>query len=326
MRCWTLLLAACAGGEAVDTATPSPTSSTADPTITWDRYATIEPNFSMVDEDFEGRRLTTAIPDDPVALLFVFHGANGDVTTVTQIEWIELYDLLVPQGVGLVLTVSLDAEGGMWDQSESPDNPDFQRLVRVRDHVIETSAATADTPVLALGFSHGAGFAPVFATLGHDAGWDVRGFDAHNSPSIHPMAVPGFFVSAENDEQSGTPDRVGEVAAECEAWTGEDCPHRVGHEILLDPRRFARLPAYGEAASQAIFDELVGMGFVDDSGARLVDLQAEGVDALMDAYIRTSQLPSPTLPPTQLRVVWATHRCSSEHAVEEAAWLLGRVR
>jgi hypothetical protein len=322
-----LLSVGCAGGDPPTSPTaPAPDTGTDDSlVVTSDPYATVTPAFTLTDSDFEGRRLSTAIPDDPRALLFVFHGANGDVASVTQTEWIVLYNQLVPHGVGLVLTVALDQESVQWDLSPGPANPDFQRLSRIRDQLVQTTEVDASTPVLAMGFSHGAGFTPVFASLAVDAGWEVRGMAYHQGGSLGRVAVPGFFVSAENDEEGGTPDRIGSLAEICSYETGTPCPHRVGHEVPLDPRRFARLPAYGETQSQAIFDELVGMGLVDAAGDRTVDLAATTPDEVMDAYIRTSQAPSPSLPPTQLRVVWATHRFSGEHAIEEATWLLDRI-
>jgi hypothetical protein len=321
-----LSLPACSGGapdpEPLGADTASESSSTLVPI---DPYATVTPSFAFADQDFEGRRLTTAIPDDLRGLLFVFHGTNGDIPAVTQTEWIVLYNLLVPQGVGLVLTAALDDQAAQWDLSPTPDNADYQLLSRIRDHLVATTEADADTPVLSIGFSHGAAFASVFANLAADDGWNVRGFAYHQGGTVGRLVVPGFFVSAENDEEGATGDRVAEQAETCSALVNEPCPHRVGHEIPLHPLRFARLTAYGDEQSRSIFDELVGMGLVDPDGARLVDLDEGGVDAIMEEYIRTSEAPSPSLPPTQLRVVWATHRFSAEHAVEEAGWLLDRL-
>ena len=91
----------------------------------------------------------------------------------------------------------------------------------------------------------------------------------------------------------------------------------------LHPDWFAKLPNYSVQQSNAMFDELVDMEIVDNNGLRLIEI-AEMEEVLAE-YLVTSQAPSPTLPPTQLRVVWATHRFSSEHAAEEATWLVDQL-
>lgn len=288
-------------------------------------FAPITPTFQFEDIDFEGSRVTVHIPENPVGLLFVFHGTDGDIASVSQIEWIELYDLLVPQGVGIVLSSSVDRVERVWDShDEDPaTNDDFPRLSRLRDQLIETTAVDADTPILSIGFSNGANYALVFTNMAHAEGWDVRGFSSHQGGQQVTTLLPGIYASAENDELSGQPDNMAPLADLCSDFTQRTCPHYVGHEIPLDPEWFARMPYYTVQQSQAMFDELVGMGIVDSEGGRLTDLLE--MESVFETYLATSQAPSPSWIPTQLRVVWATHRFSSEHAAEEAAWLVDQL-
>ncbi|MEQ1569533.1 MAG: hypothetical protein ABMA64_28105 [Myxococcota bacterium] len=287
-----------------------------------DPYAVlpIGPQFPWTDADVAGRRFSYHVPDDPIGLVFAFHGSHGGFDTVTQVEWLDLYNLLVPAGVAVVLSESLQREDPrQWDLSSSSDNPDFAQLAAIRDWLIEQTAVGSDTPIASVGFSNGGSFANVFSFVALGAGWDVRTFVAHNA-SQYDLSVPAMFVSAENDEEVRAPD---EAVADCAGWTSTECPHLVGTEILLDPRRFARLPQYTVDDSAMLFDELVDLGMIDPSGARLVDI--DDPDAVMDWYVANSEGPSPTLPPNQLRVVWATHRLSSQHAYEEATWLVERL-
>lgn len=300
-----------------------PGSSDGDPIVApADPYAPIVPSFELEDVDFEGARVAVYVPEDPSALLFVFHGTDGDIASVTQIDWIALYNLLVPHGVGLVIASSVDREEKVWDShdEDATTNDDFPRLARLRDHLIETTTAEEDTPVLSIGFSNGANFAPLFTNMANDAGWNVRGFSSHQGGQQQVTGLPGIWVSAENDEISGQPDNIEPLAQQCTEFTHRTCPHYVGHEIPLHPDWFARMPNYTLAQSHAMFDELVEMEIVSESGDRLVEI--EDMEAVFEEYLGTSHAPSPSLVPTQLRVVWATHRFSSEHAVEEATWFL----
>lgn len=315
---WVVLVAGCSGGgdDGNHTDDPAPIDATA--------YAElpIKSHFQWVDEEFESGRITYYVPPDPKAVLFALHGTDGGVDTVLQIEWLELYNLLYEQGFAFILSQSLDRDVKQWDIAHTtPDtNPDFQHLSRVRDHVIDETALEASTPVFAAGFSNGGAFAVLFTELASAEGWDVRGFLSHNSAYPVSAPVPGAYISAEHDEHNGTPDNVEQTAQQCSDFLGVTCPHFRGTEILLDPRRFARLPQYSLEQSQLIFDELVRLEYVDAAGARLAPL--DDIDALMNQYMAETNAPIPGMPPTQLRVVWATHRVSSQHMKAEVAFLM----
>ncbi|HHO52253.1 MAG TPA: hypothetical protein ENK18_15600 [Deltaproteobacteria bacterium] len=260
------------------------------------------------------------IPEDPVGLVWVFHGTNGNLAAITQAEWLLIYNQLDARRVGIVATNSTDRAAGQWDLDDlDPDtNADFPRLVQIHRLLLEDTPLRPDTPQAALGFSQGASFTGSFATMAEAQGWDLRGLIKHQGAGL-TSALPAFYVSAENDETGQTPDRLGPAAEECGAAAGVSCPHRTGLEIPLDPLRFARMPEFDQEQSAIMFDELVELGIVDPQGERLVDLA--NLEEVLANYQRASAYPAPSLVVTQLRVVWATHRLSGAFAAEEATFL-----
>lgn len=325
MRWWFLgVLSGCAGGgdDPADAGTDTDTGATS----TGTEYRSIVPDFTFVDEEFEGARLTYYVPEDPRALLFAFHGTDGDISTVQQVEWIELYNLLAPHGYGFVLSQSVDRTQKVWDTTtdDPAENADWPRLSAIRDHLVATTGAEFETPIQCVGFSNGGNMAVVFASLALQSGWDFRGFSQHQGGMYTAQAGPGIFVSAENDELGLDRDRMLPNAEACTAAVGESCPHWEGNEIPLHPLWFSRMPYFTQDQSRYVFDELVGLEIVDPDGVRLWPV--EDMEAAFDLYLQTADNINENWVPTALRVVWATHRFSSEYAEQEAGWLLARVR
>jgi hypothetical protein len=228
-------------------------------------------------------------------------------------------------GYAVVLTQSLDRTQEVWNTDvHDTSNPDFRELVNVRQWLIDNTLVDDDTPIEGIGFSNGGTFVDIFASLAQQSGWDMRTFVVHNAPG-YTSGIVGMWVSAENDEVV-EPGRLEDAVAQCTAMTGVECPHVSGTEIPLDPRRFARMPQYSLEQSQAVFDDLVDLQYVDADGNRLVE-DLTDVDAVMNNYIAKTSVraPDPSLPPTELRVVWSTHRFSSQHLDEEVDWLTGHL-
>lgn len=318
---WLSLAAGCGGPDETDTTTPYGYGET-----DWTPYQTlpVKAQFQWTEDTYDAKPIQYYIPEEPAAVLWVFHGSDGGFATVTQIEWLELYNRLVPHGVAILLNESLDRDSRQWDNSSGdPDsNPDFQRLREVWDYLVATTPLSENTPMLAVGFSNGGGFTTRFTSMARQVGWDIRGFSVHNSANYFGGGMPGIFTSAEWDAENGGPEAVEQSAEACSDQAGTECPHLRGTEVPMDPRRFARLPAYSLGQSQQIFDELVEFEYIDADGNRLVDDLLTDIERLMSDYIQRSKMPSPTLPPTQIRVVWATHRVSSQHVDAEVDYLL----
>lgn len=316
-----ILCALCAIGCVATVDGPSPNGYTE---TDWTPYEElpIKETFQWTSDRFDGKALRYYMPEEPTAVLWAFHGTNGGFGTVTQIEWIELYNRLVPYGVGIILTESEDRVVQQWDLTSNPNqNVDFVKLQGVRDYLVSTTGLSESTPMLAVGFSNGGNFAPVFSSMAKRVGWDIRGFSVHSAGDYGGDGIPGIYTSAEWDETVDA-EQVARAAENCSEATGTECPLLVGTEIPMDPRRFARLALYSLRTSQDIFDELVEMEYIDADGNRLATGLPGDIDELMNTYIAKTKMPSPTMPPTQIRVVWSTHRFSSQHVNEEVEYLL----
>ena len=323
MTSWIAGVLACGGAD------PAPSDPTAPTELIYtEENRTVSPRFDWTEIDHEGFGVYYYVPDDPVGVVWVFHGSSGGLSSVTQTEWISIYNLLVQRDIALVAAVSTDRVDGNWDTAD-PDpqtNPDLSRLQRLHTELVDTTRLTNTTPIATLAFSRGCSFALLFGDMGAARGWDVRGHSLHQGGSgfgpVYPR--PTVWISAENDETGQTPERYDPVAEGCAVAVGGSCPHHAATEIPLDPLRFARLPNFSQEQSAAMFDELVEFGIVDPDGIRAFDLV--DLEPTLSGYERNSAYASPSLVSTQLRVVWATHRMSGVFAAEETAFVADLLR
>jgi hypothetical protein len=127
-RLWfTILVAGSSGGCSGGNDSGSKDDDTgATPIVDPFDYQSIRLTVQLTDQEVDGGRVTYWMPEHPRAVLFAFHGTNGSIATVTQTEWLALYDLLVPYDVGLVMTNSQNRDTQQWDDDD-PDpstNPD----------------------------------------------------------------------------------------------------------------------------------------------------------------------------------------------------------
>ncbi len=280
---------------------------------------TVQPQFEWSPVvDHEGLPVTWVMPDDPVGALVVFHGTNGILSTVQQVEYLELYNLLVPRGIGVVLTVSGDRDAMQWDTTPLPGNVDYPRVQSLLARIADETDFTTDMPLVGLGFSQGCGMAERMAAQGADVGQNVAGAVFHNCGQRGPDDTSVLFVAAENDN-----------AARNMADNAADHPNGSllsGTEVLLHPNRFAKLVSFSPETSGGVFDELVALEVIDTDGARIVDLGAdpervmEGIENALDARV-----PYAADVAQQLRVVWAMHRVSAQHKLDEAAWIEAQI-
>lgn len=297
-----------------------PPDTTPDPTATAECCQTVQLSVELTPLEHEGYPVFYYAPPDPVGAVWIFHGTNGSLTSIRQVEWLQLYNLLVAENVALVATISTDKEAQQWDTSGgSPStNADFPRLDSLHDRLDAETSIAASLPVVALGFSNGGAYSGLFAELADESAWNVAGFDAHNSAPHNELSVPGLVVSAVNDPGGG-PEEL-QAYADFHAESGAESLHLRGTEVALHPNRFALEPEYSADQSQQIFDELVTLGYVAADGSRLASV--DDVDATLKAYEQASGAPYPEIVSGQLRVVWATHRFSAQHAAEERDILL----
>ena len=282
-----------------------------------DPFATIERQFDWTN-DFD----TDAkfhVPEDAVGIVWAFHGNGGGLPSVQQPEWIAVYNTLVRHGVGIVITKSLDRQTGVWSLDDQDE------LVAIFDAMVGTyQAAPRDIPQGVLGFSGGSQMARMFEDLAARQGWQFRAAAIHQG-SAQMTAVPTMYIGAENDDigRTGAYYESSGLIDVCRAAVG-DCQMREGREIPLDARRFARIPDVDEMRSRILFDEMVSFGLVDPQGSRTFDFEGKrSIADEMERYNKLSQYGSTaSLAAGQLRVVWATHRLSSEFAADEAEFFV----
>ena len=322
-----LLLSSGCGDSEPERDAPVPTDSTmeaVDPCLPPPLDAPVVPRVEGTREEFDGYATWWHVPEEPVALYWFFHGSKGNFEQINGVEVTYLLNLLTAQGYAAVSTNSSEREQAEWDKSSTDpsENPELARLIALRDHLIATTALTADTPIVLSGFSDGGSMATWLSAVADELGWDIRVVSIHNSPAADfPGAIeaPTFWAVSDNDNGNvkGGAERLADLQEKDLGWPSR---YLVAPEILLTPTRFERQPEIGATLSSGFFDELVGLELIDTAGARLVtdDLsQGSAMDEIA-RYVESNVDSSLAwLAATQLRVVWATHRYNGYHAEEE---------
>jgi hypothetical protein len=336
-----IVLAACLAGCAKDEgATPGggdggETTGSGGPSVTGgacvapDIHAPVLELEGVVSEAFEDVPLSWWMPEQPRGFILFFHGSKGTFGQVTGLEVLSVLNLLAPLGYGFASTNSTLREDAEWDVSSRDPavNADLGRLMRLRDHLVSTTALEQGTPVYTMGFSDGGNMAAWFADVVFtEHGWPVHGASIHNSPISASLAgdlpLPTFFSVSEHDNDnvvSGARSRH-----EDQLSAGDPSEFWEVAEIALDPMRFVRIDPFGEYRSQKFFDELVALDFVDAEGERTLDVDIDDDTALTDALLyfeRQSEDTEAWLVTSQLRVVWATHRFSGFYNAEECLFI-----
>jgi hypothetical protein len=318
-----VVAAGCGGGSASgdddDDAAPSTApiaSRCADPGPDAPVVARVDPPPTYFEDD----PVQWYLPEGLRAVTFYFYGGDA-ITEWTGLEQTAFANQLADAGIGwIAYTKAASGRGGSWDTS--PDlgaNADIQRLQRLRDELIATTPLRDDTPILSSGFSDGAAMSVSFASAAEDLGWPIVAVLAHNSgaPTSELPDVPLWVTSSDNDLPNT---RVAaEALAEEQAYRGFEAVYRRVVERRVTPEVFLRHPEWDPAKADELFQQAVDFGLVDDAGERLVP--DDQIDAVLDAYT-TSGLPGAAIGAARVRVVWATHRYSAVHTVEECEFAL----
>jgi hypothetical protein len=238
---------------------------------------------------FEGYGIVSYLPDTPVALAYLFHGAGGSANFAEQVETVDVLNELIGRGYGFVATESTNRNDKRWDRDNPSlsSNPDLARLGRLHQHLIDSTGVEPTTPIVGLGHSNGGRFVTLWGQTWANAGYPVRGVGAYNgsvAPSLNPanLTVPHFFVTAQND--SPTP----MISDFFTAWAaGVPVELHVAEERNLVAARFARIPGIDAAEAQEIFNYLVIQFIWNPEGQRIVSVD--------EAFSRSS---TAVLPPS----------------------------
>lgn len=276
-----------------------------------DAYTPILAEFPMDTTPFQGFATITHVPAAPTALVFLFHGSGGAASNMLLHDGTLIANELVSRGMGIAATDSTTP--GTWDLGTNPvSNDDFPRLSALRDELIATTAMTAGTPIVALGFSGGAHYTSSFGHMAQSQGWPIAALLIHNgSPSGTP-SLPAFFVSGDND----TTFPPGTVQGAYASHSGPKV-YRNALEEVTHPMVFTQHDGFGHQLSQDHFDGLVAAGGIDASGNRLTAQPHN----FLTSYTAGTPLNRSAQVDTTMRIVWAMHRLSGAFRVEEADFI-----
>ncbi len=310
-----LLLIACGGGNEDSDSPPTTTF----PTVGCDERQAwpIDDKEHQVDRIGEMWNDVASlywIPDNPRGLVVMLHGSKQSAATMTTIEHEEFYNELARRDIGYLAVSSVDPD---WATESDPSNVDVQRISDFRDVVISKTALEVDTPVFAVGFSGGAGFAPRFGDAALQMGWDFRGFAGHNNSVRHRVEAPAAFIVHENDNRDASIAEYGDQAA-----LGAPSILFDLEEIPLEPMRFTRSGASREL-SQLWFDEAVTFGLVDVDGNRLTPVGE--MESVLNAFAANSEGAGSERAKVQFNVIWRRHIFSADAACDEASFFAAQL-
>jgi poly(3-hydroxybutyrate) depolymerase len=286
----------------------------------------VVPSVPFSHGQFEGFDVISYVPDHPVAIAYVFHGSNGSAAFAEKVETVAVLNDLIGRGYGFVATDSTErTRNKRWNVSDQSlqTNPDLARLVRLHQHLTDTTSVQATTPIVGLGMSNGARFVTLFGQTWSDAGYPVRAVAPYMGRIAEPveqsggLTVPTFFVTAENDFTSPP----GPIAANYAATSGAGTPAElhVAQEMNLRASRFLRIPGIDGGEAQAVFDALVDAGVWNPAGERAVTLD-QAV-----ALAPTVELPAPVANlraeiVDQCALVLAVHQMRADFEVQMAGF------
>ena len=183
--------------------------------------------------------------------------------------------------------------------------------------VQELEGLPEELPVFVGGFSNGGGFAPQFADLMIEEGWDIRGALLHNTAGVM-RDLPTAYVSSENDVKVSTRSmRNAYETTQAQGWESELYEW---NEIPVTAERLRVMETVDADEAQAIVEELVTLGLIDESGERLFDIA--DLEPILRFYKNNTKQRGAARTERQLRVIWATHRLSGFAASDEVDFLL----
>jgi hypothetical protein len=285
--------------------------------------APVAPQVTQTATTFEDAPVLYWLPDGLRAVVFYFYGGDS-VTEWNGPEQVAFQNQMADANIGwIAYTKANTARGASWDADhrELGANPDLQRLERLRDELIATTALRADTPIVSVGFSDGAAFSVFFASATQNQlGWPIAAVLAHNSGArgIDLPDAPIWTTSADHDEPN-TRGGAEDLAAEQAARGFEAVYHRTP-ERTVTADVFLRNPEWDDDKTGEIFQEMVDLGLVDALGDRLV--ADADIETAINAYANNSEQRGSAISAMRLRVVWATHRYSAVHTAEECEFAL----
>lgn len=99
----------------------------------------VTPAATINSAQFEGFRVYSVIPEDPVGIVYLFHGRGGSANFALKIETLDQTNILLEHGYGWIATESTQRTDEVrWNvlNASITGNPDLARLTRLHAHLI----------------------------------------------------------------------------------------------------------------------------------------------------------------------------------------------
>ena len=285
------------------------------------------------EEVIDGRGVLLSIPQNPRAIIYLFHGTGGSASYATNIATRLVLERFAAAGYGYAATSSGQREGpARWiiEEADPRKNPDLTYMLGLHEHLVRSGAIGARTPVFSMGMSNGGGMANLFGLVSREAGLPIAGVADYLGPFPASMlgasrtggtAPPSTFVVVAENDSLVSSQNVLAIAANL-SETGVRIETHLATEAATKPGDFTRIPGVDLSRSQAIFDELVANGVIDRSGKRLMFTDQTTIPR--DAEDKLSgRISERTIQRQVFRILmetWAAHMMRSDYADQQFAF------
>jgi poly(3-hydroxybutyrate) depolymerase len=284
----------------------------------------VVPSVEFTHSQFEGFDVISYVPEDPTGIVYIFHGSNGSANFAEKIETVDVLNTLIERGYGFVATESTERTGTRRWNVNNPSlttNPDLARLIRLQQHLVDTTPVAPATPIFGLGMSNGARFVSLFGQTWSDAGYPVgaiamyMGRVAAPVEAAGPLTVPTLFITAEHDFTSPP----GPIIVDYGQTQAAGTPTQllVGQEQDLSSLRFLRIPDIDGDEANAIVAALVAEGIWNSAGQRVVSID-DAVSRLGTVSFPASTAAQRAAIIDQCAFVLAVHQMRADFKVQTA--------
>jgi dienelactone hydrolase len=266
------------------------------------------------------------MPANPRGVIFYVHGGDEGASEVLKPENSALLfnQMGINENFGIVALDRDDMRANQsWDTLTGVNqNPDSQRMNRLRTWLVNNTGMNANTPIVTTGFSDGAGFSTTFLNQAANTfNWPVVAATPHNGAFGDTPQLDTMFTVAENDDGIGSQNLAAMEADMARAGTPRLT--RTSPERVVTAAMFLREPSWDLTDANAVMADLQAFGLIDAQGRRLVP-DNQIVSSLIDWEVN-STLTQATLGAARMRVLWATHRYSAYDAATECDFIRDRI-
>jgi hypothetical protein len=252
----------------------------------------ITPNVVYQQSTFEGFPVISYIPENPRAMIYLFHGSGGSADFATKVDTVDVLNRFVAQGYGFVSTSSTERTGDKrWDPANPSltTNPDLARLVRLQAHLVATTPLEATTPLAGIGMSNGSRFVTLWGQTWRNAGYPVKVIWASHGRIADPvtasggLTVPTVFSTSVNDFTS-PPFHIA-VGYQQTLQAGTPALYLSSKERALTAITYLRIPGVDSTEADAIVAALKATGVWNAQGVRVVpDIQVAVAQAQLAVF------------------------------------------